>query len=116
MPYQRDFCLLSGMSASSNENIDYLLSTPLTNSKDSGARGDHRTSGSQAAVIVVGGIHEMLDSRPGSFRLTLRHRRGYARKALEHGADLVPIFSFGENDIIKQVANPVGRCNLILEF
>lgn len=110
IPLMRDAILMSGACCVSSDSIDYLLSSPLNSAEKSDA--EHRTRGSQAAVIVVGGQHEMLDARPGSFRLTLRDRRGFVRKALQHGADLVPVFSFGENDLMNQVANPVGRCAL----
>ena len=109
-PLGREIGLLLGTCSCSSESIDYLLSTPLTPPEGTAnGANTHRTSGSQAAVLAVGGQHEMLDAHPGSFRLTLLKRRGFARKALQHGADLVPVFSFGENDLINQVNNPVGR-------
>ena len=118
IPMMRDIILLAGACCVSGASIDYLLLSPLAPAERCSAfasAGDaHRTRGSQAAVIVVGGQHEMLDARPGSFRLTLRDRRGFVRKALEHGADLVPVFSFGENNLMEQVANPVGRCAVSL--
>lgn len=52
-----------------------------------------------AVVLVVGGAAEALDTKPGQYVLTLARRRGFYRLALEHGADLVPSFGFGENDI-----------------
>ena len=38
-----------------------------------------------AAVIVVGGAAESLDARPGSYTLTLKNRKGFARLALQTG-------------------------------
>lgn len=59
-------------------------------------------------MVVPGGAREALDAHPGTNDLTLRCRRGFVRVALEHGASLVPVFSFGENDIFKQVDNRPG--------
>jgi hypothetical protein len=33
---------------------------------------------------------------------------GFVRMALKHGCKLVPVFSFGENEIYDQVPNPQG--------
>mmetsp|Transcript_2982 Transcript_2982/g.10695 ORF Transcript_2982/g.10695 Transcript_2982/m.10695 type:complete len:397 (+) Transcript_2982:48-1238(+) len=57
-------------------------------------------SGPGAAVVVVpGGAAEALDARPGRCDLTLRKRSGFFRIALQHGAKLVPVYSFGENEL-----------------
>merc|ERR1712151_154540 len=46
---------------------------------------------------------EALDTKPGEYMLTLTRRSGFFRLALEHGADVVPVFGFGENDIYDTV-------------
>ncbi|KAI6130195.1 diacylglycerol acyltransferase-domain-containing protein [Pisolithus croceorrhizus] len=51
----------------------------------------------EAITIVVGGAAESLSARPGTADLTLRR-----------SADLVPVFSFGENDIYQQMPNEKG--------
>lgn len=33
---------------------------------------------------------------------------GFVRMALKHGCPVVPVFSFGENEIFDQVSNPKG--------
>jgi len=33
---------------------------------------------------------------------------GFIKLAIQHGADLVPVFSFGENDIYQQMPNEKG--------
>jgi 2-acylglycerol O-acyltransferase 2 len=50
-------------------------------------------------TIVVGGAAESLAAHPGTADLTLKKRMGFIKMALTHGADLVPVFSFGENDV-----------------
>ncbi|THH16684.1 hypothetical protein EW146_g3995 [Bondarzewia mesenterica] len=62
----------------------------------------------QAIIIVVGGAAESLSARPGTADLTLRRRLGFIKIAIQHGADLVPVFSFGENDIYQQMPNEKG--------
>jgi 2-acylglycerol O-acyltransferase 2 len=63
-------------------------------------------------LLVLGGAKESLDAHPsaqtGQYILTLKNRKGFVKVALENGASLVPVFSFGENDIYDQVANPRG--------
>ncbi|KZS94498.1 DAGAT-domain-containing protein [Sistotremastrum niveocremeum HHB9708] len=61
-----------------------------------------------AICIVVGGAAESLSAHPGTADLTLRKRLGFLKLAIRHGADLVPVFSFGENDIYSQMPNERG--------
>lgn len=61
-----------------------------------------------AITIVVGGAAESLSAHPGTFDLTLKKRLGFIKVAMREGADLVPVFSFGENDIYDQLANEKG--------
>jgi len=58
--------------------------------------------------IVIGGAQESLASRPGTADLTILNRKGFVRIALSQGASLVPVFSFGENDLWGQVDNSEG--------
>ncbi|XP_003745429.1 2-acylglycerol O-acyltransferase 2 [Galendromus occidentalis] len=93
-PFYRELPLLYGCCSASKESIEWIL---------------NRKGKGQAAVIVIGGAQEALDAhRADDYHLTLKHRKGFARLALQYGADLVPVFSFGENDIFDQVENPRG--------
>ncbi|KAH0625259.1 hypothetical protein JD844_033655 [Phrynosoma platyrhinos] len=78
MPILRDY-LMSG---------DYILSKNGTGN---------------AIVIVVGGAAESLNCMPGKNSVTLKNRKGFVKLALRHGADLVPVYSFGENEVYEQV-------------
>ena len=53
-------------------------------------------------VIAVGGSQEVLNARPGSYRVVLKNRKGFIKLAITTGASIVPVFSFGENDIYNQ--------------
>jgi len=59
-----------GSCSASKASINYLLSHP--------DRG-------HAAVLVVGGSAESLDSHPGTYILQLKRRKGFIRMALNHG-------------------------------
>ncbi|KAI8908830.1 hypothetical protein PhCBS80983_g01044 [Powellomyces hirtus] len=61
-----------------------------------------------SCMIVVGGATESLHAFPGTADLTVRKRLGFIKVALRNGSNLVPVFSFGENDIWDQVNNPPG--------
>jgi 2-acylglycerol O-acyltransferase 2 len=54
-----------------------------------------------SVAVVVGGAQEALDARPGTADLTLGRRLGFIRLAIENGASLIPVFSFGENDVFE---------------
>ncbi|NWY55424.1 MOGT2 acyltransferase, partial [Chionis minor] len=93
IPFLRDYLMSGGLVPSDKESASYVLQKP---------------EGGNMLVIVVGGAQEALDARPGSYTLLLKNRKGFVRLAIEHGTPLVPIFSFGENDVFEQVRNPKG--------
>eukprot|EP00069_Balaena_mysticetus_P011283 bmy_01310T0 len=89
--------------------LTFFLSPGLvTADKESAAHILNRKGGGSLLAIIVGGAQEALNARPGAYRLLLRNRKGFVRLALMHGAALVPIFSFGENDLFDQVDNCPG--------
>lgn len=55
--------------------------------------------------------------RPGDYRVVLKNRKGFARLALQCGAPLVPVISFGETEVFDQVGQPDGsRLHRVQEF
>mmetsp|Transcript_14914 Transcript_14914/g.20894 ORF Transcript_14914/g.20894 Transcript_14914/m.20894 type:complete len:573 (-) Transcript_14914:350-2068(-) len=52
-----------------------------------------------SVVVVVGGAQESLFTRPHTNSLYIERRRGFVREAIKAGAELVPVYGFGENDI-----------------
>uniref|UniRef100_A0A7S4DP42 diacylglycerol O-acyltransferase n=1 Tax=Lotharella globosa TaxID=91324 RepID=A0A7S4DP42_9EUKA len=52
-----------------------------------------------SVVLVVGGAQEALFTQPNHNHLYLTHRYGFVREAIKAGAQLVPCYAFGENDI-----------------
>lgn len=92
-PFFRDYIMCAGLIPSDKESATY----PLSNSK-----------GGEAVVIAVGGAPEALDAHPGTFNVLLAKKKGFIKMAMEQGAHLVPVFSFGENELFDQVENPKG--------
>ncbi|XP_061445391.1 2-acylglycerol O-acyltransferase 3-like isoform X2 [Rhineura floridana] len=100
LPVYREYMMSSGMVPVNKRSLNFLL----------------RGGPGHAVVIVVGGATESLDGAPGEQRVRLHGRRGFVRLALQHGADLVPVYSFGENDIYQQVQFPEGSCGRRLQL
>ncbi|CAI4226350.1 unnamed protein product [Auanema sp. JU1783] len=92
-PFRRDIGIALGGVESSKESLRYLLENP--------GKG-------RAVAIVIGGATEALDTRPGSHVVNLLCRRGFCRFALMYGADLVPLYNFGETDIYDTLDNSKG--------
>ncbi|KAI8921461.1 diacylglycerol acyltransferase [Entophlyctis helioformis] len=91
-PIWREILLSLGLVSVSRRSCDNILSKGPGNS----------------IMIVVGGAAEALYAFPKTNDLVLNKRYGFVKVALRHGASLVPVFSFGENDIWDQVPNPKG--------
>jgi 2-acylglycerol O-acyltransferase 2 len=93
-PIYRDIILALGIASVSRHSCEHIL-----------------TSGpGKSIVIVVGGAAESLDARPGIADLTLKRRLGFIKMAIRTQSDLVPTFSFGENELYQQVGNDQGSC------
>lgn len=56
-----------------------------------------------SVVITVGGAQESLHVQEG---IILHKRRGFVRLALENGALLVPVYTFGERNVYDTYAGP----------
>nr|XP_033814739.1 diacylglycerol O-acyltransferase 2-like [Geotrypetes seraphini] len=87
VPLFRDYVLAVGLCSVNKASINYLLS---------------RNGTGNAVVIVVGGAAEALNCNSKQHILTLKNRKGFIKMALAHGTALVPVFSFGENEIFNQ--------------
>ncbi|XP_076130626.1 diacylglycerol O-acyltransferase 2-like isoform X1 [Alosa pseudoharengus] len=88
IPLFRDYIMAAGLYPVSKPSIEHLLTKCGTGN---------------AVVIVVGGAEESLTSSPGVNTVVMKNRKGFVKLALEYGADLVPVYSFGENDLFRQV-------------
>ncbi|KAF9511243.1 hypothetical protein BS47DRAFT_1331137 [Hydnum rufescens UP504] len=86
IPIYRDILLALGVCSVSKKSCSNILSQGPGSS----------------ITIVVGGAAESLSAHPGTADLTLLKRLGFIKIAIQHGADLVPVFAFGENDVFEQ--------------
>ncbi|TNN76942.1 2-acylglycerol O-acyltransferase 2-A [Liparis tanakae] len=92
-PFFRDYIMSAGLIPSEKKSASYPLS---------------KRGGGNAVVIAVGGAPEALDAHPGTYNVLLAKRKGFIKMAMENGAHLVPVFSFGENELFDQVGNQKG--------
>ncbi|XP_062392348.1 diacylglycerol O-acyltransferase 2-like [Sardina pilchardus] len=88
VPLYRDYLMALGLYPVSKPSIEHLLTKRGTGN---------------AVVIIIGGAEESLTSSPGVNTVIMKNRKGFVKLALEYGADLVPVYSFGENEIFRQV-------------
>ncbi|KAM8954230.1 diacylglycerol O-acyltransferase 2-like [Pelodytes ibericus] len=93
VPLYRDYLLAAGMCSVTHASIDYLLSN---------------NGPGNAVVIVVGGAAEALNCTRKQHILTLKKRKGFIKKALINGSSLVPVYSFGENEVLYQCQFEAG--------
>ncbi|XP_021262223.1 diacylglycerol O-acyltransferase 2-like isoform X4 [Numida meleagris] len=93
LPLFREYLMSGGLCPVTRRAISYLLSKNGTGN---------------AVAIVIGGAAESLSCSPGVTTLILKNRKGFVRMALQHGAFLVPSFSFGENELFRQVVFEEG--------
>ncbi|XP_062289357.1 diacylglycerol O-acyltransferase 2-like [Scomber scombrus] len=88
IPLFRDYIMAAGLYPVSKPSLTHLLS---------------KSGKGNAVVIVIGGAAESLASSPGVNTVVMKQRKGFVRMALEFGADLVPVYLFGENELFRQV-------------
>lgn len=93
LPLFREYLLYAGLAPVSKPSLENLLT---------------RSGKGNAVVIVIGGAEESLFAIPGVNVVVMRQRKGFVRVALEFGADLVPVYSFGENELFRQVVLSEG--------
>ncbi|KAJ3305899.1 diacylglycerol O-acyltransferase 1 [Kappamyces sp. JEL0829] len=92
MPFTRDLLLSLGICSVSRRSCDNIL-----------------TAGpGSSLMIVVGGAQEASNAHPNTNDLVVKKRLGFIKLALRNGSPLVPVFSFGENDLWEQLPNPEG--------
>ncbi|MBN3321665.1 DGAT2 acyltransferase, partial [Atractosteus spatula] len=100
LPLLREYLMSGGICPVNRDSIDYILS---------------RNGTGNAVVIVVGGAAESLDCAPGMNSVTLKNRKGFVKLALQQGADLVPVYSFGENEVYKQLIFEKGSWGRLVQ-
>eukprot|EP00290_Baffinella_frigidus_P035945 CAMPEP_0180316140 /NCGR_PEP_ID=MMETSP0988-20121125/33075_1 /TAXON_ID=697907 /ORGANISM="non described non described, Strain CCMP2293" /LENGTH=336 /DNA_ID=CAMNT_0022301169 /DNA_START=94 /DNA_END=1101 /DNA_ORIENTATION=+ len=85
IPVYRELCLAGGCIEATRPVMDKALEQ------------------GKSIMIVVGGAAEAMHAFPGTNTLILKKRYGFVAMAIRNGADLVPVYSFGETDAYDQV-------------
>ncbi|XP_044757293.1 2-acylglycerol O-acyltransferase 1-like isoform X2 [Coccinella septempunctata] len=88
VPVVRDLALWAGGVEASKKALEYNLS---------------KKDGGNISTLVVGGAQEAYYSNPGIHKIVLKKRKGFIKIALTQGSPLVPVYSFGENEIFSQL-------------
>lgn len=64
----------------------------------------------QSIIVMPGGVKEILeDTPPKTVRATILKRKGVFRLALITGKPLVPVISYGENELFPSIRNPFNE-------
>lgn len=50
-------------------------------------------------LIFIGGEKEQLMTKPNEHKIYLKNRKGFIKLAIEYGANLIPMYSYGENEL-----------------
>eukprot|EP00163_Fabomonas_tropica_P015579 TRINITY_DN28399_c0_g1_i1.p1 TRINITY_DN28399_c0_g1~~TRINITY_DN28399_c0_g1_i1.p1 ORF type:complete len:292 (+),score=36.46 TRINITY_DN28399_c0_g1_i1:113-877(+) len=87
-PWMRDIAMWLGGRSVSRESFSTAL-----------AQGNN-------VIMVPGGMAEMRFSHSGDHVEIVGHHSGFIRMAMKAGADLVPVYSFGEHKILDNIRMP----------
>ncbi|CAF1263290.1 unnamed protein product [Rotaria sordida] len=95
IPFTRELLLNLGACRVSRESCQYFLN---------GSSGQ-----GNGVVIVCGGMRELYLTEYQMMIFYLKNRKGFIRLALENGASLVPVISFGENELYRRYKNWISN-------
>jgi len=89
IPFYRETLIMLGAGDASRETLKNTL-TPK--------------SPGNSVVLVTGGALESMYSAPHVSKVVLKSRAGFVKIAMQTGANLVPVWGFGENDLYDNLA------------
>lgn len=92
VPIMREVFALRGDCSVNSRSIDYMLSSKSRSGK-----------GGNLLTIVVGGLAEADLSDKEVLKIVVAERKGFVKKALIHGANIIPCIAFGENSVFTKV-------------
>ena len=61
----------------------------------------------ESIIISIGGVDEMGRSKPKQLELVIRKRKGIFKIALETGTPIVPVLTYGENELFPETDNKI---------
>lgn len=91
VPIMREVFAFRGDCSVNSKSIDYMLTKQATGN---------------LLAIVVGGLAEADLSHSEKLKIVVAERKGFVKKALVHGADIIPCIAFGENSVFNKVTLP----------
>jgi 2-acylglycerol O-acyltransferase 2 len=59
----------------------------------------------QSVSVMLGGVREMMDIEPNVLKLYVKKRRGIFKLSIETGKPIIPVLTYGENDLLQPVRN-----------
>jgi len=92
MPVMKETFALRGDCSVNSQSIDYILSAKTKRGK-----------AGNLLTIVVGGLAEADLSDAEALKIVVAERKGFVKKALIHGANIIPCIAFGENSVFTKV-------------
>ncbi|KAJ3117041.1 diacylglycerol O-acyltransferase 1 [Phlyctochytrium bullatum] len=98
IPLWREFLLSLGMVSCDRKALQRVL---LPKKADKGT--------GKVMIIMTGGAEEYLTMEPKTLDLVVNKRKGFVKLALTTGASIVPILSFGENDLYTRIETPLVK-------
>ena len=87
-PFFRELALALGFVSCSAKSISYVLRRP---------------GGGQIVLLSAGGASETFNAGRKEYKFFVKSRKGFVKVALQNGTSLVPVITFGENEIFRQV-------------
>ncbi|KAL7012195.1 hypothetical protein ACKWTF_014679 [Chironomus riparius] len=63
---------------------------------------------SNGVALLVGGAKESMMTKKFNYKIYIKNRKGFIKLAIQSGASIVPVFSFGENDCYNLMNNDPG--------
>lgn len=91
VPVMRETFALRGDCSVNSESIDYMLT---------------RSGSGNLLTICVGGLAEADLSDMEVLKVMVAKRKGFVKKALIHGAHVIPCIAFGENSVFTKIDYP----------
>lgn len=90
IPFFREICLTHGHGTPGRKTIENILQK------------------NESLALAVGGARESLHAFPGTMRLVLKNRKGFIKIAIRKKAHLVPVLTFGENELYNRMDDKCG--------
>lgn len=81
IPFVRELCEYFGAIEATDEEIHKCLQA------------------GESVALLTGGVREIHETEPGKMKIVLKKRKGFARIAQELNVSIVPVLTFGENEL-----------------